>query len=198
MEGGENKEQHEVGGGGEVLRPVPRIWVASLADYNAGRLYGDWLDAAQEKSELEEAIVGLLARAPTPGAEECAIFDADGFAGLRIDGHESLDVVSRLARGIKEHGPAFAAWSDIAGRDAETLEAFEASYLGEWGSLAAYAEHLFEELGYQEQLDQAVPPCMQPYVRFDSEAFGRDLQLSGEVNFAHAPTGGIWLFASRW
>ncbi len=39
---------------------------------------------------------------------------------------------------------------------------------------------------------------MQPYVRFDSEAFGRDLHLSGEVSFAHAPTGGIWLFASRW
>ncbi len=198
MEGGEQDNKQQTEARGEQLQPTPRIWVASLADYAAGRLYGDWVDAAQEESELEEAIVGLLARAPTPGAEEWAIFDADGFAGLRIDEHESLDVVSRLARGITEHGPAFAAWTDIAGRDAETLEAFEASYLGEWDSLAAYAEHLFAELGYQEQLDRAVPPGMQPYVRFDSEAFGRDLHLSGEVSFAHAPTGGIWLFASRW
>ena len=34
----------------------PRIYVASLSDYNAGRLHGVWLDANQDVEELQAAV----------------------------------------------------------------------------------------------------------------------------------------------
>ena len=178
-----------------VLRP--RVWIGSLADYNAGLLHGAWLDAAQEPEELEAAVSGLLARSPTPGAEEWAIFDSDDFVGLRIDEHESLETVSRLARGLVEHGAAFAGWAEIIGRESDDLMRFQAAYLGRWDSLSQYAEHLFEELGYADLLARTMPAHMQPYVRFDAESFGRDLTLSGEISYTDSTDGGVWLFDGR-
>ena len=40
--------------------PQPRIYVASLSDYNAGILHGVWLDAAQEPDELQAHIDLML------------------------------------------------------------------------------------------------------------------------------------------
>ncbi len=181
----------------EASPPAPQIYVASLSDYNDGRLHGSWLDAARTPEELQVDITAMLAASPLPGAEEWAIHDFEGFAGVRLDENESLDTVSQLAAGLAEHGPAFAAWADIAGRDEETLQRFEEAYLGHWDSLAAYADELFEDLGYAELLDKAMPAGMQPYVRFDAEAFGRDLHLGGDISYAFAPGGGIWLFDNR-
>jgi antirestriction protein len=179
------------------VQPEPRIYVASLSDYNAGRLHGVWLDVTADTEELQDGVAAMLAASPEPGAEEWAIHDYEGFGGVRLDEYESLDAVSRLAAGLADHGPAFAAWADIAGRDEETLERFEEAYLGQWDSLAAYAEELFEDLGYADLLDQAMPAGMQPYVRFDAEAFGRDLYLGGDVSYAVAPDGGVWVFDNR-
>ena len=36
----------------ESTGPSPRIYVASLSDYNAGRLHGVWIDAAEELDEI--------------------------------------------------------------------------------------------------------------------------------------------------
>ena len=196
-EEGEATEQDEQPEAEQELRPAPQIYVASLSDYNNGRLHGTWLDATVETEELQGGITAMLAGSPEPGAEEWAIHDYEGFGGLRLNEHESLDTVSLLAAGLAEHGPAFSAWADIAGRDEETLARFEEAYLGHWDSLAAYADDLFEDLGYAELLDKAMPAGMQPYVRFDAEAFGRDLDLGGDISYATAPDGGIWLFDNR-
>ncbi|MGW0019942.1 antirestriction protein ArdA [Rhodococcus sp. NPDC003382] len=93
--------------------PGPRIYVASLADYNAGRLHGAWLDAGRDPADLQADIRAMLAAAPEPGAEEYAIHDYEGFGEARIYEHDSLELVSRIARGIAAHGLAFAAWADI-------------------------------------------------------------------------------------
>src|SRR4051794_17075456 len=83
----------------EQRNPGPTVWVGSLADYNAGRLYGAWLLAAQEPAELREEIGQLMRTAPTPGAEEWAIFDADGFHGLDIGEWEDLSWLTTIAKG---------------------------------------------------------------------------------------------------
>lgn len=197
MTEGEETTRHDEQPETEASLPAPQIYVASLSDYNDGRLHGSWLDAARTPEELQEDITAMLAASPLPGAEEWAIHDFDGFAGLRLDENESLATVSQLAANLAEHGPAFAAWADIAGRDEETLQRFEEAYLGHWDSLAAYADELFEDLGYAELLEQAMPAGMQPYVRFDAEAFGRDLHLGGDLSYAVAPDGGIWLYDNR-
>src|SRR3954468_4463852 len=78
-------EQHEA-----ESSVQPRIWVASLSDYNSGTLHGAWIDAARDESELQADIETMLAASPLTAAtgepaEEWAIHDSDGFAPLRID-----------------------------------------------------------------------------------------------------------------
>jgi hypothetical protein len=42
---------------------TPRIYVASLADYNAGRLHGSWLDAARNPARSPSSEAAEAARA---------------------------------------------------------------------------------------------------------------------------------------
>lgn len=162
----------------------PRIWVGSLADYNNGILHGEWLDAWGEPDEIGVGVARILEASPTPGAEEWSIFDYDDFAGLRISEHESLETVSRLAQGVREHGPAFAAWADICDNDPEALADFEHAFVGECRSLTDYAD----------EMRRLLPDWLLDYVRLDAAAFGRDLDASGQIYIAHAPGGGIWIF----
>lgn len=176
----------------------PRIWVASLPDYNNSVLHGSWLDATREPDEIQADIQAMLAASPWTArtgepAEEWGIFDTDNFGACRIDQHEDLDWVSAVAQGIAEHGPAFAAWADVV-EDPQLLAGFEEAYLGEYDSLEAYAEQLIDDLGYDELLDQVLPPGLRAYVDINIAGYARDMSLSGEVQKYHRPDGGVWLF----
>jgi len=177
-------------------RAGPRIYVASLSDYNDGRLHGAWLDADQTAEDLHTGVSDMLAASSEPGAEEWAIHDYEGFYGLALSEYESMESVARLAQGIAQHGEAFAAWARYAGTtDNEELERFEGCYLGEWPSLAAYAEDFVADLGLADELEQAVPEMLEPYVAIDYEALGRDLDLGGDVVSVEAANGpGLFLF----
>jgi antirestriction protein len=178
----------------EVLRNEgPRIYVASLSDYNAGILHGEWIRADQEPDELSEAVQGMLERSSTPGAEEFAIHDFERFGHYRVGEYDSLGWVSRVARGTIEHGQAFGAWADHCNHDEDDLAHFEDAYLGTWGSMTEYAEELLDDLGYLRAVDEAVPDMIQPYVRVDIDAFARDLELSGDIT-AVEHGDGVWLF----
>ena len=177
--------------------PPPRIWVGSLADYNAGSLHGQWLDAAQDSELLRQQVQAMLSRSRTPGAEEYGIFDYDGFGGLRLDEYESLDVVARIANGIVEHGPAFAAWTELVDRDAEQLEQFETAYLGAFENRAAFAQQVIDDLGVEAALSQSLPTSLASYVSIDVVAIAQDLELSGDIRFADRDGGGVWAFDGR-
>lgn len=174
----------------------PRIYVASLSDYNAGRLHGQWLDAAQEPQDLLAGISAMLAASPEPMAEEWAIHDYEQFCGVCLGEYESVETVSKIAQGIIEHGAAFVAWAQHLGLDGwDDLDKFEDCYQGRWESLTDYAEHLLEDMGLDEIIERAVPENLQPYVRIDAEAFGRDLDYSGELSVVvDRETGGVFLF----
>ncbi len=176
--------------------PTPaRIYVASLSDYNAGRLHGVWLDAHQAVDELHEGVQAMLDTSPEPGAEEWAIHDFQGFGAAELSEYESLETVARLARGIAEHGGAFAAWAALSGLDrlvALDAEAFEEAYRGHWPSATAYAEELLDETGATEALE-AVPEWLQPYVSLNVAGFARDLELGGDIRTVEGD-GGVWVF----
>ena len=166
----------------ERLSEQPRIWVGSWLDYNNGVLYGQWIDAARDEDELQGDITTMLAHSPTTKAtgepaEDWGIFDHDNFGRLRIGEQESLSWVSAVARGIAEHGPAFAAYADVV-EDEAALAGFEDDYLGHYTSAADYAEQLIADLGYDEMLDQAIPDIMRAYVRIDSDAHNLTLVFS--------------------
>lgn len=64
----------------------PRVWVGSLADYVAGYLHGDWLDATLDHEDLANAVLHVLRNSHEESAEEYGFFDYDGF-GHGLDGY---------------------------------------------------------------------------------------------------------------
>ena len=199
-----SNEKHEQEGGGNESRdieekperepkPIPRIYAASLSDYNAGRLHGTWIDADQDADDLASDIQTMLDESPTPFAEEWAIHDYEGFGPLRLREYEDLVTISRLGLGITEHGMAFAHWASVASTDRDELERFEDVYLGHADTVEAYAEQLLDELGYPQILEEALPDHMQPYVTLDVEGFARDLELSGDITTSDGD-GGVYVF----
>jgi antirestriction protein len=180
---------------------APRIWVGSLADYNNGILHGDWIGANHDQTELHEQIKAILETSPWMAqsgdpAEEWGIFDYENFGALTVHQHDDLSWISAVARGIAEHGLAFAAWADVM-EDEDALGGFEDAFLGHYDSLTAYGDQLVDDLGYQELIDQAVPESLRPYVRIDSQALANDLYLGGDIHPVHADGGGVWVFSSR-
>jgi antirestriction protein len=192
MEEEPNKKEEREEGESE-RKDQPRIYVASLSDYNAGRLYGKWIDAAQEPEELEQAIKEMLAHSPDVFAEEWAIHDYEGFGSVRLSEYESLEFVSKLACGIAENGLAFAAWATICAGNEEALGRFDEAYVGNWESLEAHASDLLEGLGFDSP-EELFPEWIRPYVKIDVEGFARDLELNGDVISMEAPDGSVWVF----
>lgn len=78
--------------------PVPRIYVASLADYNAGRLHGCWIVANQSPDDIYREIQEMLSASEVPNAEEWAIHDFEGFGDHRVDESARPATVVRTAR----------------------------------------------------------------------------------------------------
>ena len=173
----------EASGTSEARREIdgPRIYVASLSDYNAGVLHGTWLGADLGAEILHEGIREMLAESPTMKrygevAEEFAIHDFEGFGPYQPHEYEPVDTVAKIARGIREHGAAYAHWANHVGTsDPDALDTFEDHYFGRWDSTIAFVEELLDDFGIERALDDAVPAPWRYYVRVDTEALARDL-----------------------
>ena len=180
----------------------PRIYVASLTDYNHGVLHGEWIGAHRDADALHDKTQAMLAKSPTARrhgerAEEWAIHDYEGFGQIRLSEYEDLAVVARLATGIVEQGPAFAAWVDHRGKYDEVVDEFDDHYFGEWKSVEDYAEHVLDDLGYLDEIEKVVPEHLRPYVTIDTSGFGRDLVLSGDIWAHENSEGKVWVFDGR-
>lgn len=178
----------------------PRVWIGCLADYNAGILTGDWVDAAVDDQTLIEAAKTIVARSHDPLAEEWAIFDYDNFHGWKPGEYEDLTVVARVARGIAQHGPAFAAWTDLHDADPDMLNGFEDAYLGHFDSTAAWAESVLDDMGTREEIDRLLGEKvgdLARYVQLDTGAWAQDCWISGDIAVCHDPAGGVWVFDGR-
>jgi antirestriction protein len=164
----------------------PRIYVACLASYNAGRLYGKWIDAGQDADGIQADVDAMLAASPDPYAEEWAIHDSEGLG--RIGEWESFDRVAAIGQAIAEAGddaPALLEWID---NDSNSdPEEFADCYAGCWDSLADFAYDINDGDSLTGRLDSYI----------DWESVGRDFELSGEVWTAAAPGGGIYVYWNR-
>lgn len=127
-------------------RSQPRIYVRCLAAYNDGILYGRWIDADQDSDAVHDEVTALLSASPVAGAEEYAIHDYEGFAGYPLGEYEDLGFVSRLARGIAQHGQAFAAYADWIGREDPELAHFDEYFEGTYSSAEVWAEEVANEV----------------------------------------------------
>ena len=169
---------------------TPRIYVASLSDYNAGLLHGTWIDATQDPEDIHQAVQRMLATSRQAVAEEWAIHDYEGFADIPISEYSDFETVARIAHGIKTHGDAFAAWIAYVGdASEETTDRFEEAYLGRWDDMKQYAEQYADDLGLTEDL---VPEWARSHMRIDVEGMARDLEI--ELVVSDSQEGGVHVF----
>jgi antirestriction protein len=176
-------------------RPSPAIYVASLADYNNGVLHGAWIDAAREAEAIQADIDAILASSREPNAEEWAIHDYEQFGRWRVHEYDSIEIVSRIARGIAEHGYAYSAWADVYDGEPASfdIDSFHEAYLGRYDSVTDYVEQMADDLGYTEELEK-LPAHLQAYTRIDYAAIAHDMHLSAEIATVDDPHGGMWIF----
>lgn len=159
----------------------PAIYVASLSDYNAGRLHGTWIPADQDPEELQAATEAMLAESPEPGAEEWAIHDQDNFSGLRIGECTSFATVSHLACGLRTYGPAFAAYANWR-EDDVSYSGFEQSYAGHWERTEDYVADAINADALEQRLALVLPGWLTSYVGLDLTGLARDLELAGDLH----------------
>ena len=169
----------------------PKIYVASLSDYNNGHLHGSWIEAAQDADEIHSSIHSMLDKSPQPDAEEYAIHDYEGFAAFTVGEYEDIGLVALVAAGIVEHGRSFSHWVNVVGtQDTERLHRFDEHYRGVWSSLAEYAEDLLDDMG--TTVESFTPGWLQAYVSIDYSSLGND--LSADLETGRDPDGTIHIF----
>lgn len=149
-----------------IYTETQRIYVASLSDYNAGRLHGVFIDFSEveDVDEVWAKINAMLAASPEAKAfpqggpaEEWAIHDYEGFGEWRISEYESIAHVFVAAKFIEQAYNKTAAAIFLAEKADDVLdddstvesldEAFSEHFAGEWDSEREFAENLVEELG---------------------------------------------------
>jgi antirestriction protein len=176
-------------------RHNPRIWIASLSDYNEGRLHGEWVNAAVEADQLHAAAQRILASSPDPDAEEWAIFDYDNFGSYRPGEYDDLATVATVARGIEKHGFAFATWADLSEIAVADLETeFEDAFMGHFDSRELFADSVLEDFDVEQTLTKGLPAWITSHISIDRAAVARDLEMSGDLTIEDAPGGGIYVF----
>jgi antirestriction protein len=126
-----------------------RAYVACLASYNAGILYGRWVDLdGSDPDEVREQIGDILAGSPSPGAEEWAIHDYDGVPSW-FGEHPDLDKLLAYVEAVEEHGTPFEVYvAEHLGYhqlDENTVDSFRESYRGSYNREDDYAYEWLEE-----------------------------------------------------
>jgi antirestriction protein len=161
------------------------IYVACLASYNSGVLYGKWIKPNKDIEELHEQIKEILKSSPMPNAEEWAIHDYDNFHNLGE--YPNLENITKIVEAYEEHGiektNAFLTLYSV-----EDLEHFEDSYIGEYDSFLDYAINIFDECYLQD-----VPESVVSYI--DYEKFANTLKYDyHSINSKN----GVFVFSSNW
>lgn len=197
-----------------------RIYVASLSDYNAGRLHGRWIDATLGEEHIQEEVSAMLREScypnvfvpcpdceevdhspdpecmtcggtsSVPSAEEWAIHDTEGFCGIKLSEWESFANVAALADAIEEHGEAFAKWFDNMNGDMDSIDTVRFQEAFK-GRFDSLEDYAQSFLEDTGALSE-VPEHLAYY--FDYAAYARDLERGGDVWTAQASEGGVYVF----
>lgn len=169
-------------------RETPRIYAACLAAYNAGRLYGRWIDAAHGSDHVYAEIAAMLKASPIPDAEEWAIHDYEGFQGVRLEEYSGVERACALAAFISEYGALGAKLIDHHDGDIGAARAAFDDCAGCYARLADFAQSLTEDAG-------DIPERLAPYI--DYEAMARDMVLGGDVYVIELSFEDVHVFWTR-
>ena len=154
-------------------KTTPRIYVANLAAYNAGRLKGAFIEPSTDIDELAaqvaEAIGGNVDR------DEWAFHDYDGFPDMGE--HPSLEDVAAMAELLEEHpyGIVKAAMGFVGDDDIDALKEWLDEGYGVYESQRDYVEQMVDDMGGPSALSKQT---INSY--FDYEAFGHTVAMEAE------------------
>ena len=170
------------------------VYVACLASYNAGRLYGAWVDleACHDLEALNEAIAWVLKTSPAPDAEEWAIHDGSGLPRLlsRNEWPDLADLISYAETWRElptaDEAEAYAIACDDQG-EILSADAFRDCYRGCYRSGEDYAQELAEECSGLPAERQWPLSCI------DWEAAWRELTFDG-YREERCSSGGVHIF----
>lgn len=158
------------------------VWIGCLASYNAGELFGEWVNLdGLDVDDLQAEISRILAASPSEDAEEWAFMDFD-MCGLDLGEYCGLDVLVAAAEALGGADDPYLMAEYMNDRgfksacDIDDLaESFADEYVGEFDRDEDLAIDLVSSTG---MLD-GVPDTVARY--FDYEAFGR-LILGGDYS----------------
>lgn len=163
-----------------AAKRVPRIYLASLSDYNGGRLHGVWLEAT-DIQEVRAGVTAMLKASPGGRAEEYAIHDFEWFSRYLPSESSDLELVCAIGAAIVENGRVFTAYLEHvafpteANRVAKLVAGFTESYQGAYESLEDWAEQYLQDTGLLKQ----VPASLRGYL--DLGSWADDAQLNGDI-----------------
>lgn len=147
-----------------------RIYVASLADYNSGRLHGVWIDVYDTSTvdEILEEIDAMLKESTEPVAEEYAIHDYE--CPISISEYEDMDTIIRIAEVVDKYSTeAVKAAAECISADINDIEsALDSGY-----ALYKDTDEAVDE--FLESIE--CPDSLICYIDYD--AVWRDLQMDG-------------------
>lgn len=159
----------------------PQIYIAP-AHPHSGEHPGQWIDADQPIDELATAVTSVARTWPAADPGAWRVQATADFAGLDMSGFTDLPLIAQLARGVVEHGVAYAVWVEIIGTsDLDQLERFDDFYVGSYDSPEAWARAAGEDLEWDTHLDQVVDPMLRPYLKIDYARFARDQRQAWDV-----------------
>jgi antirestriction protein len=199
----------------------PKIYVADLAAYNAGKLRGVWIDADQDAETIQEEINRMLRQSPESNVLRCQDCFWE-FGKITKEEHNGECIRSQcpkcgghIVRSAEEWAihdtEGFGEISIGEGEDIDTIAELGELLTGENGeAFAVYYAHVggcdqdnFEEAycgehnserEYAEELADDVfdiPKDIAPY--FDYEAFARDLFITDYFS-EDCSDGGVFVF----
>lgn len=158
------------------------IYVACLSAYNNGYLHGAWIDASEGYEHVRDEITKVLSNSPMRGCECCeewAIHDLQGFGNYRVEEYSNLEELCAIADLMKECGDRFP--DDVVselindyGIDG-AKESMNDYFIGEFDSPTDLAYQYVEDACLLDGVNKTVAQY------FDYEAFGRDLEMGGDV-----------------
>lgn len=160
-----------------------RMYAASLSDYNAGRLHGEWIGLeGKDVEDIDAEVTAMLASSREPIAEEWAAHDWEGIDPSLFGEYPDLDRLVQYVEWIEDsmaddERTAKQAYVSICGDLEDAIETFEDAYAGTYDSPREWAYDDIESSGVL--ID--VPESIVNY--FDYEAYVRDADYGG-VTFA--------------
>lgn len=182
----------------------PKVWIGALAAYNAGFLHGSWVQMNRDLDGVYRDRDEILRSSPEPAEEEWYIGDHENYEPLRIGEYESLEVLHAIAEGIDEHGEPFTYYLDLfGGWDTDTPDEirerahkFDDYYCGHYDSLEDFVYQEIEDVGIESAVNafKEDHDFYGQYVKFDYDAYMRDLDANGLYFTVDAPDGGVFVF----